>query len=310
MNHVTAMPGRRRAPAYTLLLAALGVSLGLLMITPGQATPAIEPATSKAAPSAKYVGRWNYDHPDRDTMTNIAVSDLPGRHQVPQVGDIVLTADGADRVIGRTNVGCTWRFRATPTSLKLDPAHQLCHNPTSNVRYTIADWTVTVHGRHATETLSATSHHERDYTFEVKNGARTRTSEHGAGATVAFVGAWTYDPADEATGVNLRTTVRTAPDGSREVELSEEQGSVVITRDYGNRITARTDQACTWALVARGNVATLDPAVQSCTRSDTTAIILRSWTLSTAGSAQASTMSGTDEHGRTFTLSVGALHKG
>ena len=310
MNRLTATPGRRRARAYAPLPVALSMSLGLLVATPGQATPASEPATSTTASSAKYVGRWNYDHPDRATMTNIAESDLPGRRQVPQIGDIVFTTDGPSRVIGRTNVGCTWRFRATPTSLELDPARQLCHNPTSNVRYTIADWSVTMHGHHATETLSATSHHERDYTFELNNGARTRTSEHGAGATVPFVGTWTYDPADEATGVNLRTTVRIAPDGSRSVEQSEELGSVVITRDYWNRITAQTDDGCTWALVARGNVATLDPAVQSCTRSDTAAIVLRSWAISTDGSVQASTMTGSDERGDAFSVSVGALHEG
>jgi hypothetical protein len=260
--------------------------------------------------STKYLGRWNYDQPDRATMTNIAVSDLPGRSHTPQIGDIVFTAERAGRIVGRTDVGCTWRFQATHTSLELDPPSQLCHNPTSNIAYTITRWTVTVQGNHETETITATSHHRQgDYTFALQNGARTKAPEYDPAAAAKFTGTWTYDPHDMAAGVNVRTTVRTAPDGTPTMQRTAEQGQVAITGDYGNRITARTGDGCTWSLVARGNTAKLDPPIQTCTLQDSTAITIRSWTIATDGRQQASVITGTDERGGNFAVSGGSLSR-
>lgn len=271
-----------------------------------------QPATpdTKSNAVGKYLGRWNYDQPNRATMTNIATSNAPGRLQVPQIGDIVFTAEGPGRIVGRTDVGCTWRFKATPASLELDPSSQLCHNPTSNVAYTVNRWTVTVEGDRVKEIITAKSHRpEGDYDFGLEKGVRTKTKEYDAGATTKFTGTWAYDPADQATGVNIRTTVRTAPDGTQNMERSPEQGHVTITRDYGNRITARTDDGCTWSLVARGNTAKLDPSIQTCTLPTSTAITIRFWTIATDGRQQASVMTGTDERGDSFALNVGSLSK-
>lgn len=283
----------------------------LLVMAAAAVVPQLSQAEATEAESkviGKYLGRWNYDQPDRATMTNIATSNVPGRERVPQIGDIVFTAEGQGRIVGRTDVGCTWRFKATRASLELDPPSQLCHNPTSNIAYTITRWTVTVDGAHETETIIAKSHHpDRDYDFVLNTGARTKAKEYDPGATAKFTGTWTYDPADLATGVNIRTTFRRAPDGTTTPERTEEQGHVTVTRDYGNRITARTGDGCTWSLVARGNTAKLDPAIQTCTLPTSTAITIRSWTIATDGRKQASVMTGTDERGGNFALTIGSL---
>lgn len=77
----------------------------------------------------------------------------------------------------------------------------------------------------------------------------------------------------------------------------------------GRGVTARTDNGCTWSLVARGNTAKLDPPIQTCTLPTSTAITIRSWTIATDGTQQASVMTGTDERGGNFALSGGSLSK-
>jgi hypothetical protein len=296
---------RRRVRGLSLLLLLPAVVLSCATPT---ATAGADATDDGSTIVGKYLGRWNFDQPDRATMTNIARMNLPGREQVPQLGDIVFTAEGADRVVGRTDVGCTWRFKATPDSLELDPPSQLCHNPTSNVAYTLTRWTVTVDGDREKETTIGKSHRpERDYDFVLENGARTKATEYDPDATSKFTGTWAYDPADPTAGVNIRT-VRTAADGMQNVELSPQRGHVTITMDHGNRITARTDDGCTWSLVARGNTAKLDPPIQTCTLPTSNAITIRSWTIATNGNQQATVMTGTDEHGGNFTLS-GSLTK-
>ncbi|WP_189094702.1 hypothetical protein [Nocardia jinanensis] len=258
----------------------------------------------------KYLGKWNYTQPDRATMTNITVSDAPGRTQVPTIGDLVVTTEGPDRIVGRTDLGCTWRFKATAASLELDPPSQLCHNPTQNVKYTVTQWTVTVNGDQEKETIRAKTHHpERDYDFVLENGVRTKTEEYDPEAAEKFTGTWAYDSVDPTTGINMRTTARPAPGDTRLTERSQEHGNVRITQDYDNRVTARTDDGCTWTLLARGNTARLDPAVQTFTRPTSAAVTLRSWTITTDGERQASMVTGTDEQGGNFILSTGSLSK-
>lgn len=287
-----------RAAAVVLLLVPAATAIVVPRLGQAQATSAATDAVGK------YVGRWNYDQPDRATMTNIATSNVPGRAQVPQIGDVVFTAEGPDRIVGRTDVGCTWRFKATATSLELDPANQLCRNPTSNIAYTLSRWSVVVAGARETEIIAAKSlHADGVYDFAVNKGARTRGTEYDLAAAANFTGTWTYDPADRDTGVNIRTTFRTAP------EQSEERGQVMITRNYGNRITSRTGEGCTWTLVARGNTAKLDPAIQTCTLPTSSAITLRFWTIATDGRRQATVMNGTDERGGNFALAIGSLSK-
>lgn len=305
MHYPKTATARRRVHRLLVLLLPAVVVLGCG--TPPDTAQAETTADENAV--GKYLGRWNYDQPDLATRTNIALSNLPGREQVPTIGDIVFTAEGADRLVGRTDVGCTWRFKATPGSLELDPPSQLCHNPTSNVAYTISRWTVIVEGDRQTEILTSKSHHpDGDYDFVLEKGARTRAAEYDPEATTKFTGTWGYDPADPAAGVNIRT-VRAAVGGMQNVERSPQRGQVTISTDGTNRITARTDDGCTWSLIARGNTAKLDPPIQTCTLTASGAITKRSWTIATDGTRQASVMTGTDEHGRGFALSGGSLSK-
>jgi hypothetical protein len=45
------------------------------------------------------------------------------------------------------------------------------------------------------------------------------------------------------------------PDGTPKVVESPQQGRVTVTKDYDNRVTAQTDDGCTWTQLARGNTA-------------------------------------------------------
>jgi hypothetical protein len=258
--------------------------------------------------SAKYLGRWNYDHPDRATMRNVAVIDLPGfQLQVPQIGDVVFSRDADGHVVGRTDQGCTWRFRVEPASLELDPPSQYCLNPTVQLAYTITRWSVAVSGRHERETVTATSHHpEGDFPFVLADGRRTRTTEVDQSGVHQFLGTWAYDAANLASRVNIRTTRYPKPDGGAEVVDAPQRGRVSITRDLDNRITARTDDGCTWSLLVRGSTAKLDPPAQVCTVAGGM-VTLRFWTISSDGRQQASVMTGTDERGGSFVLNIGSL---
>jgi hypothetical protein len=266
------------------------------------ATGGLHWASAAPAPAGdtQYLGRWNYDQPDYATMTNIAELNVSGGLLAPQIGDVVFTKEEG-RIVGRTDVGCTWRFRATSGALELDPPSQLCHNPTMNVAYTITRWTVVVFGQRERETVEATSHHpDRDYAFVLRNGARTKA---GASNPRDFLGTWSYDPADPTTGVNMRTT-RT---DNQPPTAMPEQGTVRIVRDYENRVTTRTDDGCTWTLLVRGNTAKLDPPVQTCIPTGTAAVTLRYWTIASDGTRQTSIIIGTDQHGGQFAISKGSL---
>ncbi|MFU8849722.1 hypothetical protein ACNAW0_01840 [Micromonospora sp. SL1-18] len=269
-----------------------------------------EAADAGGADLGQYLGRWNYDLPDRADMTNIAVMNLPnGGLQAPQIGDIVFTLGDDGGIIGRTDVGCTWRFKAASRRLELDPPAQLCHNPTLHVSYTITRWTVSVDGKRERETVIAKSHHpDRDYDFVLDKGARTKANDD-PNAARPFLGTWTYDPSDPQSRINIRTTQYTAPDGAPRMIESPQQGQVTITRDYANRITVRTDEGCTWTLLARGSTAKLDPPVQTCMLPSLAAITLTYYTIVTDGRRQAAMMVGTDERGGTFVLSSGVLTK-
>ncbi|MEC3915823.1 hypothetical protein [Nocardia sp. CDC160] len=246
-------------------------SLPTLVILTATVALAAAPAAADPDSTAAYLGRWNYDFPDHSTMLNYATENVPGIPDSPQIGDIVFTSAAPGRVTGRTDVGCTWEFKATSDGLTLDPANQTCHNPTFGYTYTTTAWTVRVNGEKETESITAVSHHQdSDYTFTLQHGARTRVHEDDPDAAKAFEGHW----------------VANAP----------QQGTTTITRNYGNRLLARTDDGCTWTLVTRGDTAKLDPPAQTCTQGDS-AVTLRFWSIAVAAEHQISTMVGTDAKG-------------
>ncbi|GAB2550058.1 hypothetical protein [Nocardia heshunensis] len=251
-------------------------------------------ASTPTAPATEtYQGRWNYDLPDAATMTNIATMNIGDGVQGPQIGDIVFTPAGPDRVVGRTDVGCTWQFTITPTGLDLAAPNQTCHNPTAGYAYTMTEWSIHVTGSHETESIKAISHHEdRDYEFDLPHGARTRAPESDPKSASAFQGTWTYGPPNPRTGANTRLAPTAAP-----TPLS---GSIVITPNYAARLTAHTADGCDWSLLARGNTAKLDPPTQTCTLADS-AVTLTYWTIATDGHRELSAMYGTDPTKTPFT---------
>ncbi|MEO3888427.1 hypothetical protein [Nonomuraea sp. B5E05] len=162
----------------------------------------------------KYLGTWNYDQPDRDTMRNIAQLTCPDTRpgcdsanplappgstwQIPQIGRIVFSKEPGGKVVGRTDRGCTWRFTARRDSLQLDPPGQSCENQVIKSGYTITNWSVTVSGRHERETIVGVSHNRRgEFDFVLKRGARTKAKEEPpAKVAKRFAGQWKYAPAD------------------------------------------------------------------------------------------------------------------
>jgi hypothetical protein len=306
MPHPTRRIGR---VALLLVLPALVATVPIAVQRVAQAGT-VDRVAGQTPGIGKYLGKWNYDQPNPASMTNIAVL-MPGGLQAPQVGDIVFTASGSDTVVGRTDVGCTWTFKARRSgALGLDPASQTCHNPTADVWYTINTWTVTVVGQYEKETIRATSPGPAGgYTWELARGARTKTKEYDPPSATRFLGTWQYDAADPSTGQNIRVTRSVGPGGNPLVTQTPEQGQVTIIRDYDNRITAHTPDGCAWTLLTRGNTAHLDPAVQTCMMSATAAVTLRYWAIASDGHRQASASAGVDAQGGNFVVGAATLTK-
>lgn len=106
MAHMPLRVRRRRlAPRLVSLASALALVTAVTVVRPPDQAAAAHPET---AGQEQYLGRWNYDLPDRESLRNVIVIDLPGSPlQVPQVGDIVFSKGADGTVIGRTDQGCT-----------------------------------------------------------------------------------------------------------------------------------------------------------------------------------------------------------
>lgn len=267
----------------------------------------------------KYLGRWNYDQPDQESMRNIAVISCPATKpgcpdggfevQVPNIGDIVFTKAAHGRVVGRTDQGCTWKFKVHSDTMELDPAAQTCLNQYSGLTYTITRWSVTVSGRHESEIIEARSHRPTvDYDFMLANGQRTRAPDKSGPGMHRFVGAWEYDAANPQSRVNIRVSRYPGPDGTEQVVESPQRGIVTFTRRRDHKVTARTDDGCAWTLAVRGNTAMLDPAIQTCTLSHST-VTLKFWSIASDGTNQTSFMTGIDQRSGSFVLGIGSLSK-
>jgi hypothetical protein len=311
--------------APRLLLAVLAGAIALaLMDTAAQAAGGLEPRP--AGPGlGQYLGRWNYDQPDRASMRNVAVIQCPandtscagpapsgGPLLVPQVGDIVFAKDADGGVVGRTDQGCTWHFAVRPASLELAPPSQYCFNQVIGSGYTLTRWSVTVRGSHERETIAAVSHQPNaDYDFVLNNGSRTQVAEQGSpGVVRGFAGTWLYAPADPQTLVNIVISHETGPDGMQ-VRLFPQTGIVGFTKGRNGIVVAHTGDGCRWTLVVRGNTAQLAPASQSCPLPGTT-VTLTHWAIASDGLRQASVLAGVEESGAktsNFLLNVGELSR-
>jgi hypothetical protein len=312
-----AQPGNR-PPARPWIALLFG-----LVVLVGAGVPAGTAQASPPPPASahKYLGTWNYDQPDPATMRNIAVlscppggdgcvsSQLPLPLAIPQIGNIVFSAAN-NRVVGRTDQGCTWTFAVTTGSLELDPPAQSCFNHTIGSAYTLTRWSVTVVGNHEQETIIGISHQPTgDLVTTMHHGARTRvTGVGGFPAMARFLGTWNYDPASPQTFVNMLVTV---PVGGGEPVVSRVQGAVRVTSQRYGVIVARTDDGCRWTLAIQGNTAELDPAAQSCQLATGTVRVLF-WSAASDGEHQHAVMAGTrdvDGQQSTFYLYIGALTK-
>jgi hypothetical protein len=104
------------------------------------------------------------------------------------------------------------------------------------------------------------------------------------------------------------TTQYTHPGGQVQVVQAPQTGIVTFTKDRGHTITARTQDGCQWTLAALGNMAELEPAVQTCHLTGST-ITLRFWSIASDGKHQVSVMAGVDKRGGNFLLGIGSLTK-
>ncbi|MDP4505327.1 hypothetical protein [Nonomuraea turcica] len=316
-----------RSPSQLLsLTAALALGMAAVWGAPGMADP-VAAAPGKGSNVDKYLGEWNYDQPDRETMRNIAEIRCPATRpgcespipkappgtamQIPQIGRIVFTKEADGKVVGRTDRGCTWRFTAQPDSLQLDPPSQHCVNRVINSGYTITRWSVTVTGRREKETIEGVSHQPNgDYDFVLEHGARTKVgTEPWTKAAKRFTGQWTYVPADPSQLTNIVVYRTPAPDGSVKISRLKQRGLVDMVVKPDRTIAARTSDGCRWTLAARGNTAELDPPGQVCRRPGET-VTLDFLQVASDGKQQASIMNGTvrrDDVESRFLLNVGAL---
>ena len=307
----SARPLTTAALSFCCLALSAGVAIG----QPLRPQHALVPRTAFVSRTAvaKYLGMWNYDEPDLGTMTDIAVITCPASEkscagspplQFPQIGFVVLSPGPHGSVIGRTDQGCTWRFAARPRDLALSPAGQYCFNHVVGSGYTITRWSVTVSGQHEQESITAISHlGGADYNFVLQNGRRTRVTGQPS-PTGPFTGDWSYDPADQETGLNIKTTIHTGPGKQVQMARSEVSGDVTITTTLG-QLETRAPDGCRWDLVARGNTAELRPAVQTCVLGDSTET-LTFWSIESSGNHQVSIMAGTIGQG-SFVLGDGGL---
>jgi hypothetical protein len=261
------------------------------------------------------LGTWNYDQPSSKTMTNIAVASCPAGTpscasvppvSLPQIGYVAFSAGPGGSVLGRTDQGCTWRFRPVPGGLELSlGAAQSCFNHVIGSSYTMTRWSVRFSGRHETEYITAVSHLPYgDFDFVLKNGARTR-AQGGPAAVRRFTGNWRYAPANPETGLNVKTTVYPAPAGQVRSPLT---GQVTFTPRRGDLVTARTADGCTWTLAVAGNTAELRPAKQACTRDGKTTT-MTFWSIASNGRQQVSVFAGTDPKGGSYLASNTSLTK-
>ncbi|WP_159053493.1 hypothetical protein [Streptomyces regalis] len=293
---------------------------------------AVQPEPADAATDTgwnlgKYLGVWNYDQPNRESMRNIAElrcpaaqpdcpSPVPGSTpgsavQIPQIGWILFSKESDGRIVGRTDRGCTYRFKAQSDSLQLDPPSQHCFNRVINSGYTLTRWSVTVSGRHEKETIAGVSHGPNgDYAFVLDRGARTKVEPEPWGKVAKrFTGRWAYVPADRSRLINMVTYRSVGPDGSMQVSQAHQRGLVAMTVKPDRAVVARTADGCRWTLAVRGNTAELNPPGQVCQRPGET-VTVDFWQVASDGKEQASIMSGVvrrDGLNSSFVLNVGAL---
>jgi hypothetical protein len=217
-----------------MLLACLAALFSVAAGVPYEITGAL----AAPVPSMqKYLGYWNYDQPNLTTLNNVAVLACPGGGgqcdpqlplplKVPQVGWVLFSPGPNGTVNGRTDQGCTWNFKVTPTDLELSSTTQQCFNHAVGSVGNIIKWSVTVTGNHEHEQIVAVSHQPNgvDLIGTMKSGSRTRVDGSGGAKSFSrFLGGYTYNPADFTTLTNVVVTDKGTAYPSREPSGSPER---------------------------------------------------------------------------------------
>ncbi|MFI7068534.1 hypothetical protein ACIBL3_46630 [Kribbella sp. NPDC050124] len=305
---------------------AIGLTVALTL--GAAAVPAAALASQRPHESpdvTEYVGRWNYDLPDRDDGINVAElkclaaePDCPSPFpfqapgstvQLPQIGDIVFWPGAEGTVIGRTNVGCTWRFAVHERSLELADGPQYCFNQVIGSGYTLTRWSIAVTGPQERETIAGVSHHPaRDYQFVLADGRRTKVDDSKrTDTTRLFTGDWEYDPPNPDANINIGIYRNTGSGGAPTAR--PQTGRLTVTSASAHTVAVRTPDGCRWDFAVRGNTAALHPAGQTCQLPDAT-VAISFWTIASDGKHQASVIRGSiqeDGQTSTYALTGGAL---
>jgi hypothetical protein len=258
-QHPAKSRARRSIIAGLALIGALAAATAVSAQARAQPAPT-STTTTTTTTAAAFLGRWNYQTPQPATGLNIAnVSGNGYAEDFPQVGWIDFTRGHGDEVTGRTDQGCTWHFAVERKNrLQLAYPGQSCFNNVIGSRYQMNRWTVTVRGDREQEHIQATSFlPSGDYSFTLADGARTKVTKTSGAAHGN--GDWTFNPANQATGVNIETVVTDSGQESRQPV----SGKLDITTTAPNKIRVRTPNGCQWKLNVAGNTAELAGA-QTC----------------------------------------------
>ncbi|MQY30085.1 hypothetical protein [Nocardia aurantia] len=258
-------------------------------------------ATADPDPAAPYLGVWNYDQPDRATMTDIATLDLGGFPATfPQIGTVVFSHGDNGEILGHTDQGCTWRFRIDGAAMELATTDQHCFNHIIDSEYNIDRWRVETDGDHERETMHANSYQGgATFSFELADGRRTRAAAGRRDDTVrAFAGTWLFDPVDAPRLINLAQVTGATP----VTVPTPVTGTLEFRPGPGDTLVARTPDGCDWTFDAHGNTAELDPPTQSCG-----GVTRTFWSAAADGHRQNTITAGVAADGSHFSLTTGEL---
>ncbi len=302
-RHDSQLQGERHNKKRFLLLAAV-----LLTASIGVVCTIL--AVHRANSTDKYLGTWNYNRPNNQTMTNVATISGGYALNIPQIGTVTFSKGDNGQIIGHTDQGCTWHFTRAGNSLQLTSPTQYCFNHVVNSGYNIYSWKITVNGDSEQETLKATSFLPTGmYNFVLQDGRRTKADTENIASTFRnFEGTWAFAPANPKTQVNIVNLERVQPNGAFAVSQTSQTGSITYTQGSGDTIRARMEDGCTWTLAAHGNTAELLPAHQSCTVSTQTTE-LTFFAIASNGAHQTAIMAGTHGQNDAFQMIIGSLGK-
>ena len=124
----------------------------------------------------QFPGVWAYDAADPRSRANIRTTQIPGGNPVesPQSGLVTFTRDRDNRIIARTDEGCTWTLAVRGNTAKLDPPAQTCSLGSSTV--TLRFWTIARDGKQQSSVISGVDEHGDSYLVPIGSLTKQRSS--------------------------------------------------------------------------------------------------------------------------------------